>query len=105
VNKVDIRILFELIYVYYTRRPGHEVEVHAGVRLLEVARQHLVQLSIQQQILHRNVQRSQDGLVFKAHRLLCHSTLGWRVIKKKQKTWVWGDGGLSLPLPSEEGTA
>ena len=25
------------------------------------------------------------GLVFKAHRLLYHSTLGWRVIKKKQK--------------------
>jgi len=25
------------------------------------------------------------GLVFKAHRLLCHSTLGLRVIKKKKK--------------------
>ena len=25
------------------------------------------------------------GLVFKAHILLHHSTLGWRVIKKKQK--------------------
>ena len=25
------------------------------------------------------------GLVFKAHRLAYHSTLGWRVIKKKKK--------------------
>ena len=25
------------------------------------------------------------GLVFKAHRLVYHSTLGWRVIKKKKK--------------------
>ena len=31
----------------------------------------------------RNVQRFRGGLVFKAHRLLCHSTLGLRVIKKK----------------------
>jgi len=26
------------------------------------------------------------GLVFKAHRLVYHSTLGWTVIKKKKKT-------------------
>ena len=25
------------------------------------------------------------GLIFKAHRLVYHSTLGWRVIKKKEK--------------------
>ena len=31
------------------------------------------------------VQRFRGGLVFKAHRLLYHSTLGWRVIKKKKK--------------------
>ena len=30
-----------------------------------------------------NVQRFRGGLVFKAHRLLYHSTLGLRVIKKK----------------------
>ena len=34
---------------------------------------------------HRNVQRFRGGLVFKAHRLLYHSTLGLRVIKKKKK--------------------
>jgi len=33
----------------------------------------------------RNVQRFRGGLVFKAHRLLYHATLGSRVIKKKKK--------------------
>ena len=37
------------------------------------------------QLLHRNVQRFRGGLVFKAHGLLYHSTLGLRVIKKKKK--------------------
>jgi len=32
-----------------------------------------------------NVQRFRGGLVFKAHRLLYHSTLGLRVIKKKKR--------------------
>jgi len=31
------------------------------------------------------VQRFRGGLVFKADRLVCHSTLGLRVIKKKKK--------------------
>jgi len=31
----------------------------------------------------RNVKRFRGGLVCKAHRLVYHSTLGWRVIKKK----------------------
>jgi len=31
------------------------------------------------------VQRFRGGLVFKAHRLLYHSTLGLRVTKKKKK--------------------
>ena len=34
---------------------------------------------------YRNVQRFRGGLVVKAHKLLYHSTLGLRVIKKKQK--------------------
>ena len=33
--------------------------------------------------LHRNVQRFRGGLVFKAHGLLRHTTLGLRVIQKK----------------------
>jgi len=32
-----------------------------------------------------NVERFRGGLVFKAHRLLYHSTLGSRVLKKKKK--------------------
>jgi len=31
------------------------------------------------------VKRFRGGLVFKAHRLLYHLTLSWRVIKKKKK--------------------
>jgi len=45
------------------------------------------QSSIQEQILSRNVKRFRGGLVFKAHRLLYHSTLGWRVIERKKKSW------------------
>jgi len=36
-----------------------------------------------EQRLLRNVQRFRGGLVFKAHRLLYHSTLGLRVINKE----------------------
>ena len=39
-------------------------------------------------LLHRNVQRFRGGLVFQAHRLVYHSTLGLRVMKKKQKSGV-----------------
>ena len=35
--------------------------------------------------LSRNVERFRERLVFKAHRLLHHSTLGSRVIKKKRR--------------------
>ena len=38
-----------------------------------------------QGLLYINVQRFRGGLVFKAHRLLYHSTLGLRVTKKKKK--------------------
>ena len=36
------------------------------------------------QLLHRNVQRLRGGLVYKAHTLWYHSTLGLRVIKNKR---------------------
>ena len=35
-----------------------------------------IRFSIQEQLLDRNVQRFRGGLVFRAHRLLYHSTLG-----------------------------
>jgi hypothetical protein len=38
-----------------------------------------------EQLLSRNAERFRGGLVFKAHILLYHSTLGSRVIKKKKK--------------------
>jgi len=38
------------------------------------------------------VKRFRVGLVFKAHRLVYHSTLGWRVIKKKKKKKKKGSG-------------
>jgi len=48
------------------------------------------------------LKRFRGGLVFKAHRLVYHSTLGWRVIKKRRRSvgfrvegWgfrVWGLG-------------
>ena len=44
-----------------------------------------LQFPIQEQLLSRNVERFRGGLVFKAHRLLHHSTPGSRVIKKKKK--------------------
>ena len=44
-----------------------------------------VQFSISEQPLGRNVKRFRGGLVFKAHRLLYHSTLGSRVIKKNPR--------------------
>ena len=42
--------------------------------------------SIQEQLIRRNVKRFRGGLVFKAHRLLYHSTLGLGVIKKKRSS-------------------
>ena len=39
----------------------------------------------QEQLLYRNVKRFRGRHVFKAQRLLYHSTLGLRVIKKKKK--------------------
>ena len=50
-------------------------------------------------LLHRNVQRFRGGLVFKAHRLVYHSTLGLRVIKKKKKQAVPGAAPPSKSLP------
>ena len=43
------------------------------------------------QLLHRNVQRFRSGLVFKARRLLYHSTPGLRVIKlERERGMTWG---------------
>jgi len=41
--------------------------------------------AVPQQKGGRNAKRFRGGLVFKAHRLVYHSTLGLRVIKKKKR--------------------
>jgi hypothetical protein len=46
------------------------------------------------------VKRFRGGLVGKAHRLLYHSTLGWRVIKKrKKKDAIVAMGSPASPFP------
>ena len=43
-------------------------------------------------VINRGI-RFRGGLVFKAHRLLHHSTLGFRVLKKKEKNPLSSDLG------------
>jgi len=50
----------------------------------------------------RNVQRFRGGLVFKAHRLLYHSTLGLRVIKKREDLDVVEEEHVGLVVAEEE---
>ena len=40
---------------------------------------------VSEQVLRSNVKRFRGGLVFKAYRLVYHSTLGSRVMNKKKK--------------------
>ena len=47
-------------------------------------------------LLHRNVQRFRGGLVFKAHRLVYHSTLDLRVSKKKKVRDIYCGGADRL---------
>jgi len=49
----------------------------------------------------RNVEWFQGGLVFKAHRLLYHSTLGSRVIKEKKKKYMGTSLVRKRPPPSD----
>jgi len=48
-------------------------------------------MSAMLQLLRRNVKRFRGGLAFKAHRLVYHSTLGWRVIKKNKLSDLVGE--------------
>ena len=73
----------EIIYTYIERgRVGRVSTLVADVGLSGKDSQRPSEL---RQLLHRNVQRFRGGLVFKAHRLLHHSALGLRVIKKEKK--------------------
>jgi len=51
----------------------------------ELSQLYLLQtLSLDHNLLSGNVHPKPQGLVCKAHRLVYHSTLGWRVMKKKR---------------------
>jgi hypothetical protein len=53
--------------------------------------------------MRTNVKRVRGGLVFKTHRLLYHSTLGSKVMKKKKKK-VAAKRGLCCPGESSHAT-
>ena len=53
----------------------------------------------EEQLLRRNVKRFRGGLVFKARRLVYHSTLGWRVIKKKISPHHCSCGACTIHYP------
>ena len=50
------------------------------------------------------MQRFRDGLAFKADRLLYHSTLGLRVIKKRKTKRGREDRALDGPASEEKGS-
>ena len=50
----------------------------------------------------KRVQRFRGGLVFKAHRLLYHSTLGLRVIKKKKEEQSESGGAMPSGYEPDE---
>ena len=65
-----------------------EIEVFDARRVRVELGQHLaleacILYARETNLLCRNVKRFHGGLVSKAYRVVCHSTLGWRVIKKK----------------------
>jgi len=67
--------------------PGEARECHGHL----VSRFGLSVYVVRFRVRVSGLKRFRGGLVFKAHRLLYHSTLGLRVIKKK-KFGVWGRG-------------
>ena len=58
-----------------------------------------VELSIQEQLHSKNVERFRGGLVCKARTRVYHSTLGSRVIKNKKKVKGQGLRVEGLPTP------
>ena len=56
-----------------------------------------------EQLLSRNVERFREGLVFKAHRFLCHSTPGSRVINDKEDSGFWQELAVLVFETAKEG--
>ena len=73
---------------------GHKGEREAGARRWHPGLEPLAPET-------RNVQRFRGGLVFKTHRLLCHSTLGLRVMKKKRRRRKAANSTSSIWFASE----
>ena len=67
------------------KQAASEVEIAYELLVLRVIDLDKPDVITQVQLLGRNVERFRGGLVLKARRLLCHSTLGSRVIKKEKK--------------------
>ena len=60
-------------------------EVRDAMKRDEHAAAHTCRTVMGEQPLRRSVKRFREGLVFKAYRRVCHSTLVWRVVKKKKR--------------------
>ena len=60
-------------------------EVRDAMKRDEHAAAHTCRTVMGEQLLRRGVKRFRGGLVFKAYSRVYHSTLGWRVVKKKKR--------------------
>ena len=76
---------------------GHVGDLHsrrvgegADGRARRLQRQRVFPALISEQLIRRIVKRFRGGLVFKAHSLLYHSTLGLRAMKKKKRSGCAG---------------
>jgi len=87
IDNLLVRIHFIIVMIRWTGRAPWEFEFPFPGSLTSTGRGWIEAafFSSQWLLLYRNVQRFRGGLVFKAHGLLYHSTLGLRVIKKKKK--------------------
>ena len=81
---VNLFMLFFKLYLFMfiSYQPGRHVCT---------PRRLCLQLSILEQLLRRDVKRLNRGLVLKAHRLVCHSTVGSRVMPKKKESFERGE--------------
>jgi len=73
----------ELVRILQTLRVRHHISLLGEVLVPDV-HPLLSRFAFRVEGLELNMKRFRGGLVFKAHRLWHHSTLGWRVIKKKK---------------------
>jgi len=75
------------------RVPGFGFQVSgSGFRVQGVGRGTWAYTVVGVQLLRKNMKRFRGRLVFKAHRLVYHSTLGWKVIQKKKWAYIRGKG-------------